>query len=115
MVCFYVCAFLELYLCLFLFFEGCSKYKAKEKRILKDILFVYLSFLFPEWMPFSGELNQILIFGVVFLIFKAEFVHILPYQFSTMVSILYAIELDVVSSCKVFNEFDFMFVYILLV
>ena len=71
MVCFYVCAFLELYLCLFLFFEGCFKYKAKEKRILKDILFVSLSFLYPEWMPFSGELNQILIFGVVFLIFKA--------------------------------------------
>ena len=43
MVCFGVCAFLELYLCLFLFLEGCSIYKAWEKRILEHLCLLIIN------------------------------------------------------------------------
>ena len=47
-----------------------------------------LSFLSLGWMPLSGELNHILIFGVVLLIFKVVNLFLSrPYQFSGQVSL----------------------------
>ena len=43
MVCFGLSAFLELYLCLFLLLEGCSKYKAWENRISKDLCLLFIN------------------------------------------------------------------------
>ena len=84
MVCFGLSAFLELYLCLFLFLMGCSKYKTWKKRILKHLCLLIsnqisyfnlcdcllVSYLLGIHPPLISELDKILTFGMVFLIFK---------------------------------------------
>ena len=84
MVCFGLSAFFELYLCIFLFFMGCSKYKAWEKRILKHLCLLIINqisyfnicdcllvtYLLGIHPPLISEVNKILTFGVVFLIFE---------------------------------------------